>query len=127
MLEQPVQFDLVQGDPGINNGALLETLAAQELVVNGYSLRYFDKSRYGEVDFVLQNGSHALPVEIKSGASYRRHKALDNVLGVREWGLEEALVFCPDNVQVDGSICYLPWYLLMFCRAVEETPLLVSW
>ncbi|MBR3225440.1 MAG: ATP-binding protein [Atopobiaceae bacterium] len=127
MLEQSVQFDLVQGDPGINNGALLETLAAQELVVNGYSLRYFDKSRYGEVDFVLQNGSHALPVEIKSGASYRRHKALDNVLGVREWGLEEALVFCPDNVQVDGSICYLPWYLLMFCRAVEETPLLVSW
>ena len=48
-------------------------------------------------------------------------------LGVREWGLEEALVFCSDNVQVDGSICFIPWYLLMFCRAVEETPLLVSW
>ena len=34
-----MHFDLVQGDPGINNGALLETLATQEVVANGYSLR----------------------------------------------------------------------------------------
>ena len=125
MLEQSVQFDLVQGDSGINNGAMLETLAAQELVANGYDLRYFDKSKYGEVDFVLLSGRRVLPVEIKSGESYRRHKALDNVLGVKEWGIDRALVFCGDNVQEAGAVTYLPWYFLMFCKPQEERPLLV--
>ncbi len=127
MLEQTVQFELVQGDAGVNNGALLETLAAQQLVANGYDLRYFDKSRYGEVDFVVPNGVCALPVEIKSGDSYYRHKALDNILAVDEWGLGEALVFCPGNVEVKGAITYLPWYFLMFCKPRDEAPLLVSW
>ncbi len=127
MFEQSVQFQLVQGDAGVNNGALLETLAAQELVANGYDLRYFDKSKYGEVDFVLPHGSSVLPVEIKSGESYRRHKSLNNVMGVSEWGIGEGLVFCQGNVQVDRSICYLPWYMLMFCKANNEEPLLVSW
>lgn len=127
MLEQTVQFELVQGDAGVNNGALLETLAAQQLVANGHDLRYFDKSRYGEVDFVLPNGAHALPIEIKSGGSYHRHKALDNILAVDEWGLDEALVFCPGNVEVKGAITYLPWYFLMFCKPRDEVPLLVSW
>lgn len=127
MLEQTVQFELVQGDAGVNNGALLETLAAQQLVANGYDLRYFDKSRYGEVDFVLPNGARALPVEIKSGDSYHRHKALDNILAVDEWGLNEALVFCPGNVEVNGAVTYLPWYFLMFCKPRDGVPLLVSW
>ena len=127
MLEQSVQFDLVQGDAGINNGALLETLAAQELVANGYDLRYFDKSKYGEIDFVLPCGLSVLPVEIKSGESYRRHKSLTNVMGVTEWKIDEAKVFCQGNVQVDEAITYLPWYMLMFCKAHEDAPLLVTW
>lgn len=127
MLEQSVQFELVQGDAGVNNGALLETLAAQELVANGYDLRYFGKSRYGEVDFVLPSGSRALPVEMKAGANYRRHKALDNILGVDEWGINEALVFCPENLQAEGAVSYLPWYMLMFCKPEGGGPLMVTW
>ena len=94
MLEKSVQFELVQGDAGVNNGALLETLAAQELAANGYGLRYFDKSKYGEVDFVVPGDGGVLPVEIKSGADYRKHKSLDNVLAVAEWGISQAYVFC---------------------------------
>ena len=127
MLERPVQFDLVQGDAGVNNGALLETLAAQELAANGYSLRYFDKSKYGEVDFVLPGETRAVPVEIKSGADYRKHKALDNVMAVEEWGIDEAMVFCQGNVQRCDSITYYPWYMLMFCSAETQGPLKVSW
>lgn len=127
MLEQSVQFELVQGYVGINNGALLETLAAQELVANGYGLRYFDKSKYGEIDFVLPRGSEVVPLEMKSGEDYHRHKALDNVLGVAEWGIKEALVFCQGNVKTDGPVCYMPWYLLMFCRPWQDATLLVSW
>ncbi len=127
MLEQPVQFELVQGDAGINNGALLETLVAQELVANGYDLRYFDKSKYGEVDFMVPHGPKALPIEVKSGSDYRKHKALSNVLDVEEWGIDEALVFCQGNVQEEGAICYMPWYMLMFCKRGEGAPLMVSW
>lgn len=127
MFEQPVQFELVQGDVGVNNGALLETLAAQELVASGYDLRYFDKSKYGEVDFVLQRGLEVLPVEIKSGESYYRHKSLSNVLGVQEWGIKKAMVFCQGNVKTEGPICYLPWYMLMFCKPSQDGPLKVTW
>ena len=127
MLERSVQFDLVQGDAGVNNGALLETFAAQELAANGYQLRYFDKSKYGEVDFVLPSEKKALPVEIKAGADYHKHKALDNVMAVGEWGIDEALVFCPGNVQVAGSVTYFPWYMLMFCKPESEKPFVVSW
>lgn len=114
MLEQPVQFDLVQGDPGVNRGAILENFAAQELTRNGYHLRYFDKSKYGEVDFVVPRQRGVLPIEIKSGKDYHTHKALDNIMATQEWDIEEALVFCPGNVEVQGRIVYMPWYMLMF-------------
>ena len=127
MLERSVQFDLVQGDAGVNNGAVLETLAAQELASKGYDLRYFDKSRYGEVDFVLPGAGRALPVEVKSGADYKKHKALDNVMAVDEWEIGEALVFCPGNVEETGGVTYLPWYMLMFCEPDGDKPYIVSW
>ena len=127
MLEQSVQFELVQGNAGVNNGALLETLAAQELFANGYALRYFDKSKYGELDFVLPGSGCALPVEVKSGASYRRHKSLDKVMAVEEWGIAQAVVFCPGNVATAGGVTYLPWYMLMFCKPQEAASLPVTW
>ena len=127
MFEKSVQFELVQGDAGVNNGALLETLAAQELVANGYSLRYFDKTKYGEVDFVLPGEGCAMPVEMKSGGDYRKHKALDNVMAVDEWAIERAFVFCPANVTREGRITYLPWYMLMCLSLEDDSPFLVTW
>lgn len=82
IIKQPIQFELLQGDAGINNGAILETFAAQQLVANGYDLRYFGKSTYGEIDFVLPHGLSTLAVEIKPGESHRRHKT-----SIRLWKL----------------------------------------
>lgn len=87
---------------------------AQELVARGFALRYFDKSRYGEVDFVLPSRDAALLVEVKSGADYRRHKALDNVFAVGEWGIDRSIVLCPHNVEHAEKSPYLPWYMVMF-------------
>ena len=114
MLEVPVQFELVSGDAGVNHGSILESFVAQELAAHGFALRYFDKSRYGEVDFVLPSRDAALPVEVKSGADYRRHKALDNVLAVGEWGIDRSIVLCPHNVEHAEKSLYLPWYMVMF-------------
>lgn len=76
--------------------------------------RYFDKAKYGEVDFVIEKGSKALPIEAKSGKDYEKHKALDNVMAVREWGIDSAIVFCRGNVREEGKVLYLPWYAVMF-------------
>lgn len=79
-----VQFDLIQGNASINQGAFLENVIAQQLRANGFELFYYGKSKIGEVDFVLQKGSRIVVLEAKSGKGYRRHKALDNLMVVDE-------------------------------------------
>lgn len=81
-----------------------------------YSLHYFDTKRYGELDFVMQEGTAIDLVEIKSGNDYKKHAALDKVLAVEEWKAKQAIVFCKDNVQVEDGILYLPWYMAIFFK-----------
>ncbi len=109
-----VQFDIIQGDLSINQGSFLENVVAQELLAHGFSLSYFDKSKIGEVDFVLQRGSTILPVEAKSGSDFKVHRALDNLMEVGEWALDRAVVLCNGNVEKDGRVTYLPWYAVSF-------------
>lgn len=109
-----VQFDIIQGDLSINQGSFLENVVAQELLAHGFRLSYYDKSKIGEVDFVLQRGSAILPVEAKSGKDFKIHRALDKLMGVEEWGLDRAIVLCNGNVEKDGRVTYLPWYAISF-------------
>lgn len=109
-----VQFDIIQGDLSINQGSFLENVVAQELLAHGFSLSYYDKSKIGEVDFVLQRGSAILPVEAKSGSDFKVHRALDNLMDVEEWSLGHAVVLCNGNVEKDGRVTYLPWYAVSF-------------
>lgn len=109
-----VQFDIIQGDLSINQGSFLENVVAQELLAHGFRLSYYDKSKIGEVDFVLQRGSTILSVEAKSGSDFKIHRALDNLMDVEEWGLERAVVLCNGNVEKDGRVTYLPWYAVSF-------------
>ncbi len=109
-----IQHAVLGGDLEVNMGSVLENAIAQELLSHGFSLNYFNSKRYGEVDFVLQDASAVVPVEVKSGNDWRRHKALDNILAVGEWGIEEAYVLCRGNISREGRITYLPLYMSMF-------------
>ncbi len=109
-----VQFDIIQGDISVNQGSFLENVVAQELLANGFDLSYYDKSKIGEIDFVLQRGSAVLSIEAKSGADFKVHRALDNLMGVEEWGLNQAIVLCNGNVEKEGRVTYLPWYAVSF-------------
>lgn len=109
-----VQLSLLNGDLDANAGSIMENVVAQELVAHGFGLRYYNSKRYGELDFVVQRGTRALPIEVKSGNDWRHHKALNNALAVEEWGLGEGVVFCKGNVKVDGAVTYLPLYMTMF-------------
>ena len=52
-----IQFDILNGNLEINMGSILENAMAQELHSNGFELFYYDSSKIGEVDFVIQKGS----------------------------------------------------------------------
>ncbi len=121
-----VQFSILNGDLSINQGGLLENVFAEIFAEKGFALHYFAKQKHGEVDFLLNYRGKCLPVEIKSGREYKRHAALDNILSVDEWGLDRAVVFCKGNIEQDGKILYLPWYLSAFMDPSPDLPQSIS-
>ena len=40
-----------------------------------------------------------LPIEVKSGKDYEKHYALDNVMSVAEYGIDEACIFTNENIK----------------------------
>lgn len=115
-----IQFDILAGDLSVNMGSILENVFAQELVSKGFKLKYYNKKNIGEVDFIVQQGKNVIPIEIKSGNDFDKHKALDNVLSKAEWKIDQGFVFCKGNISLKNNITYLPWYMSMFFK--QETP-----
>jgi predicted AAA+ superfamily ATPase len=105
---------VITDDMNVNYGALYENAVAQELVAHGHRLFYFRSKRFGEVDFVIEYPSgEVLPVEVKSGKDYRRHRALDNILAT-PGGCSRAVVLHEGNIERSGAVCYLPVYLTAY-------------
>lgn len=121
-----IQFDILQGNLAVNLGGILENVFAGQLKFNGFALRYLNKQKIGELDFVIQQGNKVIPLEIKSGKDYKQHAALDNALAVGDWNLEQALVFCFGNVEQKGKITYLPFYMIMFFRQISLDNLVID-
>lgn len=114
-----IQLDLLKGDLSINMGSILESAMAQQLKSQGFSLYYYDSTKIGELDFVVQNGMHIELLEIKSGGDYKKHTALNNALAVSDWKIAHAYVMCRGNVEAEGEVTYLPWYFTLFLRPAE--------
>lgn len=104
----------------VNYGAAFENLVAQELYAHGFAtdhdLFYFNSKKQGELDFVVEYQGEVLPIEVKSGKDYERHRALSNIMDNEEYALPKAFVFCQDNFQVKNRLVYLPIYMLMFLQ-----------
>lgn len=114
-----IQFEILNGNLEVNMGSILENVMAQSVKANGFSLRYFDSKKYGELDLVIQNGSKVDLLEIKSGKDYKRHRALDKVRKVREWNTGQSYVFCRSNIKEENGILYLPWYAVIFYKPAQ--------
>lgn len=115
-----IQLKVLGGDSGINYGSIYENVVAQELLAHGFNdLYYFNSKKQGELDFVVEYKGNALPIEVKSGKDYNRHRALANVLGCKEYNIPEAIVLCNDNLNVKDNILYAPVYMTMF---IEKDP-----
>ena len=110
------KMQLLSNDKNINYGAIYENAVAQELKAHGFKLYYFNSRKTGELDFVIEYNGKILPIEVKSGKDYNRHSALNNVLNIDNYSVNEALVLSNYNVSVVDKITYYPIYMLMFIR-----------
>lgn len=98
---------------GVNYGSVYENAIAQELKAHGFEPYYFRSKGMGELDFVIElsNGC-VVPIEVKSGKTYKRHNALDNVLASKNYAIDRALVLCEGNLSTEGRVCYCPVYMV---------------
>jgi predicted AAA+ superfamily ATPase len=53
------------------NGAFIENFVAQELIVHGFSLHYWESEGRAEVDFIAQTKDALVPVEVKAGVNVK--------------------------------------------------------
>lgn len=114
---------IISSDNSVNIGAVYETVVAQELIAHGHTLRYYDNKTKGEVDFLVDdyNSLSALPIEVKSGKDFKRHRALDKFIDNDDYNIKKAILFSNDrNVLRDGKLVYLPIYYSMFLE--NNTP-----
>ena len=110
------KLKIVNKEGDINKGAVFENVVAQELHAHGYPLYYYNSKKLGEIDFIVEQNGKSLPIEVKSGKAYNKHSALNNLLDVKEYGIEGAFIFTNDNVKIEGKLNYLPIYMVMFLK-----------
>lgn len=115
-----IQLKILTGDSSVNIGAVYENMIAEELLTHGLTPYYYNNKRRGEVDFIIAHGDKVVPIEVKSGADYRNHTALLNILKDFPDQLTDATVLCNGNVEKDGPITYLPVYMIMFIKPLES-------
>ncbi len=102
-----------------NRGMMFENAVAQELAAHGHTLafskRRSESNTYGlEVDFILADGKHLIPVEVKSGEKSSSHKSLDVFMETYGRKVDRAYVVHSKNLRVDGKVVYIPIYMTMF-------------
>ena len=109
-----IQVKILNGETEINFGSIYENAVAQELTAHGFAPTYYNSSAHGEIDFVVERGGRILPIEVKSGKHYKRHRALAHMMDEPEFGLSSAVVFDDDALGVEGGVFYAPIYMMMF-------------
>ena len=114
-----IQLRILQHETTMNFGSIYENVAAEELTAHGYTLYYYNSKKFGELDFVVEEDGKVLPIEIKSGKDYYRHNAMDNVLNLTDYNIEDGYVFCNGNIEVADKVTYFPIYMLMFLHKKE--------
>jgi predicted AAA+ superfamily ATPase len=121
-----IQLKIISGDDDINFGAIYENVVAQELTAHGFGqLYYYNNKKQGELDFVIEHNDRVLPIEVKSGKDYKRHRALNNIMSMDEYDINDAIVLSNENLSTEGNILYAPIYMTMFItKKRNQSPLI---
>lgn len=118
LLETESIRKLLSKEADINYGAIFENVASQLLATHGFDHQwYYDNKKHGEMDFIINHRGSIVPMEIKSGKTYKEHSALTYFMGEDSpYDFPEALVFSNGNIARKQKINYLPLYMLEFLR-----------
>lgn len=119
MYGKATKLKILNNEEDINCGAIYENVASQELLAHKYKLFYYNTKSQGEVDLMIEYQGDVLPIEIKSGKTYQRHSALNNLLKIENYKIDQVFVFNNYNVEVKDKIVYYPIYMLMFINENE--------
>lgn len=92
-------------------GAIAENYVAQALVASGFHLYYWKSNNSAEVDFIVQQSSQVIPVEVKSGRN-TRSRSLNVYCG--RYKSQLAYRFSQKNFGFENGIKSLPLYAV-FC------------
>lgn len=67
-----------------------------------------------------------IPIEVKSGQDFRRHRALDKFVQNEDYHIKKAILFSNDrNVLRDGKVIYMPIYYAMFLKPSNHDGFLI--
>lgn len=112
--------EILFGESKVNLGGVMENAVIQELSAHEKKVYYYNSKRLGELDFVIEHNGSIVPIEVKSGKDYYVHSAINNVMEVSDFGINEAIVFSGQDVAVEGRIVYYPVYMATFVREDES-------
>lgn len=114
LLLKNMQFELLNGNLEINEGAITENFIACVLSAKQMELHYYDRKSKHELDFIVSEANKITIIEVKSGENYKKHVSLDSALKNFPDKINRAIVFSKYNVEVADKIYYLPLYMAMF-------------
>ena len=114
LLLKGIQFDVLNGNIGVNEGALTENSIACSLSSKGIPLHYYDKKSRQELDFIIEENNQITIIEVKSGSDYKRHASLDAAIKANPEKIERSIVFSPYNIESQNDVLYLPLYMSQF-------------
>ena len=120
------KIELINKNSEVNNGAHFENAVAQQLTANGLEPYFCKKKNIGELDALVELGGKVVPIEVKSGKSYKTHKALDNFMKISDYHIEKAYVFSTANIEQEGAVVYLPIYMCYLLKEQRIGKLIVN-
>lgn len=111
--------NILNNENDINFGSIYENAVSQILKAHGFDLYYYNNKKRGEIDFVVEYNNEIYLMEIKSGKTYNRHRAISNVVSNNINGIKKAYLFGNCNVYEKDNIQYYPIYMIDMLRKEE--------
>lgn len=116
--EESVYKSILLEKTGINEGAFMENVVAQELVASGHRLFFYarsdreDRRNDMKIDFLVIRGGTVCPVEVKS--SRLTYSSLTKFMAKFGKRVGQPYVLCTKDLFERDGILFLPVYMAMF-------------
>jgi len=111
----PVSLLLAEGsEDNTFMGAFIENYVAQAFAANNLPLYYWKNDNTAEVDFVIQQGIHVVPVEVKRGVN-TRSKSLN--MFAKQYKCPYAIRISQKNFGFENGIKSVPLYAVFCIRS----------